>query len=225
MKRKGFTLIELLVVIAVIGILASLLLPALSSVLEKSKQMKCKANLSNIGKSMVLYKQDYGRHKKFTEADGERFICSLHFMNILLETAIFLCPSVADETTAEELNTNGTITGSTFTSPSTDVDEEGATSYAARKNNNQRQYPGFFTLKRDTTITPMGSDDWQGAEGEGNHEAGQFVNFLFADAHVDDLRIKAVGDEDVTDNHGYDFFQTAAFPDVNNPNLADPITN
>src|SRR5262245_7020745 len=57
-KKNGFTLIELLVVIAVIGVLASLLLPALSSAKEQAKLIKCINNQKQIGIAFKLYGDD-----------------------------------------------------------------------------------------------------------------------------------------------------------------------
>ena len=55
MRQRGFTLIELLVVIGIIGLLASLALPAMSRARAQGKKTVCKSRLRNIGQGLVLY--------------------------------------------------------------------------------------------------------------------------------------------------------------------------
>jgi prepilin-type N-terminal cleavage/methylation domain-containing protein/prepilin-type processing-associated H-X9-DG protein len=62
LSESGFTLIELLVVVAVIGILAALLLTAVSSAKSHAHSTTCKNHLRQMGLALQMYVHDHNRY-------------------------------------------------------------------------------------------------------------------------------------------------------------------
>jgi len=58
-KTKGFTLVELLIVVAIIGLLAAIAIPALTSSIQRARQKRTMAELRAIATAVSNYATDY----------------------------------------------------------------------------------------------------------------------------------------------------------------------
>src|SRR5688500_17138133 len=73
-NKRAFTLVELLIVIAIIGILGSLLLPALAKAKAAGKTTVCQSNLKQFSlalQSFVFDEEFYPRHDDLTIEESE----------------------------------------------------------------------------------------------------------------------------------------------------------
>jgi len=113
-KRTAFTLIELLVVIAIIGILASILLPAILGAQARARRVQCMSNLRQIGITLFNYANDHNeRFPRLVDAAGREVpavapdgtvadeparsaFAVLLKQGYLTTPALFICPSSRD---------------------------------------------------------------------------------------------------------------------------------
>jgi len=108
-SHHGFTLIELLVVIAIIGILAAMLLPALSRAKLKARQLNCTSNLKQMGLASFLYVNDYGKTLPYSDPTQPNTL----WMGVLIQyhaqvNQVRLCPCAPEVLPLKTTDTWGT---------------------------------------------------------------------------------------------------------------------
>jgi len=142
-SRLAFTLVELLVSVAIIGVLIGMLLPAVHAAREASRQVKCRANLRQIGIALHSYHDGFGCFP--TGCSRKQ-----------LAWSVFILPYLEQEPLWRTIDMNGYFTSGsnreatshvipTYLCPSTarlEWDRVGNTT--GDRNNNGRRDPGEF---------------------------------------------------------------------------------
>jgi prepilin-type N-terminal cleavage/methylation domain-containing protein/prepilin-type processing-associated H-X9-DG protein len=203
--QQGFTLIELLVVVAIIAVLAGLLLPMVAAVRGSANATACMSNLRQFGLGFTAfpgdnegrmpdwkwqeglhpYLKEYGRVSGYTSADRDIDFRMAH------------CPSAPRFTSkGQGLYVTYAYTGVYWRSFPTFVffawyNRSGSLSGHPVINEAQIQRPSEKCLLSegwdDNGWTNWGEDHLNDLRSRAMH--GTRANFLFADAHVQSLRV------------------------------------
>lgn len=127
LRRHGFTLIELLVVIAIIGILASLLMPAVSGAMTRARSIQCKNNLKQWAAIVFQYtnENDGGMPASLLDTSISNQTLSACWYTYGLDNGVSMdmlaCPSMSMQNLAiQDDSSIATLTQEGMTDPSWD---------------------------------------------------------------------------------------------------------
>ncbi len=111
-KSEGFTLVELLVVITIIGILISLLLPAVQAAREAARRMQCSNNLKQIALAMHGYHEAHNSLPygcgDFDGGPGMKAVWTTMIMPYMELTGLY--EKIREEDTKVSLLSTGVVT-------------------------------------------------------------------------------------------------------------------
>ncbi len=194
--NKGFTLIELLVVIAIIGILASILLPALSRARESGRRTECASNLKQIGLGLIMYSNE--NNEQFP-AGATLAMTDLNalYPDYVSERKVFMCPS-------DNLVTSATNAGITANDPF----EKDECSYAYDNTHSQSSGPGVaITADRPSNTAVNVPQDANSPNHGGTVSPinvadvpGYGQNVVYIDGHLEWVASPAAGWSDASGN-------------------------
>jgi len=190
-QQTGFTLIELLVVIAIIAILASFLLPTLSSARERARRTTCMNNLKQFSLAYEMYAEDYyekfpadAKNGLYRDIDDDDIFAI--YPDYIKTAEIFWCPSSINRGVKPP---TGDITDNSITNPK-------QSGYENKWNASYAFVFGLTTSNNCSKPVPVISDKgiYSDAVTHGNHKDG--INVLYLEGNVIWVKVNELYDSD-----------------------------
>jgi prepilin-type N-terminal cleavage/methylation domain-containing protein/prepilin-type processing-associated H-X9-DG protein len=190
---RAVTLIELLVVIAAIGILAAILVPALSSAFERAKATKDMSNLRQLGMAMQTYLNDNDQILPVTATWPGTAASPVLYPKYIATRKVFQSPfdkrvaSEANDGTppvSYSINTNMYATSPGISGNMLKVVSPASTFFMAPKYSGDPKNSASWTgTAGNIPDLPVGAP----AETTGTHSNGGQINVLFCDWHAESV--------------------------------------
>ena len=204
-RRPGFTLIELLVVIAIIAILAAILFPVFLAAQAAAKSTTCLNNLSQMGKGMKMYLQDWAYMPTWGGVipRGHGGWCDGILKYTGKSPNIFVCPQIGKypgqpgNVVWPTYNMNWQLTNAGLRGAKVDTVPQPSKLIAIWEINRRPTantpaehndcFPDWDrTNEPQTDASSVGADQWWWFTVPGPHNGT--INVLFLDAHVKAMR-------------------------------------
>ncbi len=207
--KKDFTLIELLVVIAIIGILASILLPALKMAKDAAHATVCKNNLKQLAICLGTYESyyevlpapggpgPYGNgfywSSKLFKAGLLQVTETIYWGSLSINTPVLNCPSnLLTETTQMDYGM-GTHLANLQGVPDNASHQNWVRTFIRR---NRIKKPSERLLIGDATNPVLGGRVIEtGPNGSAWYPHNNTMNILYVDFHVNDLSKSKINSE------------------------------
>lgn len=195
-RGRAFTLIEVLIAIGIIALLMAILMPSLARSREQARTVQCRSNLSQLGKALFMYAQDYRNTLPYEDRGEESTLGRICWYDAIdnpylsrskADRQVKLCPTVRlDEPTREEsyrmnsklaeTNTSGDPAKDKYLKPYRKLDS--------------LKSPGATVLLFDGDVGGLIASfkgRWRLTDDDVNYRHNVNTNLLFADWHVEGM--------------------------------------